>query len=321
MQFLISRDTLESELTVHGSHWSKYVTEDQLKAIARICLDVEAIFGEVQDIEWTIQQGVVHILQSRPNTSILATASTQPAIRHSHSDGARNLIGVIYRVYRVPPNLQRHLLRVAAVGKLLCDSWAGPPLNVTRVVGALLLHDIGNIVKVDYDRFPELFPEEMKNLGYWKAVQHSMRSRFGDDDLSASIGVASELGVSPSVISLMRSKQFLKNEETAANNDFEVKIAAYADQRVGPHGVLPLEERLAEARQRYKGVPYASVNRGNFDSLMAAAFEIERQIDQYSTIALSEINDELISEAMEALKEFDITLIRTSSVSSSGVMS
>lgn len=310
VQFLISRDTLNSELTAHGSHWSTYVTEDQLRSIARICLDIEAIFGQVQDIEWTIQQGVVYVLQSRPNTSNHSLGIAQPAVRRDATGQERSLIGVIYRAYRVPPNLQRHLLRVAAVGKLICDNWAGPSLNATRIVAALLLHDIGNIVKADYDRFPELFPEEMKNLGYWKAIQNWMRSRFGGSDLDASVGVASELGVSESVVRLIQEKQFLNNIDTAAKSDFDVKIAAYADQRVGPHGVLTLEERLAEARRRYRGVAYASVNRGDFNSLMSAAFEIERQIDQYSNLALSKIDDEAISYTVDALKDFDISLAR-----------
>lgn len=306
VQFSIARDTRLVTLTGRGAHWSKYVSETQIRLIADVCLEIEAIIGAVQDIEWTIEQGKVFVLQSRPNTAGMRVSQIETAQRPSIPEVARNHVSAIYRAYRVPPNLQRHLLRVSALGKLICENWAGPPVNVARVVAALLLHDIGNIVKADYDRFPELFPEEMKNLGYWKAVQESTRTRFGDDDLTASMAISREIGVSEDILSLIERKQFVNNLATAAGSDYEVKIAAYADQRVGPHGVLSIEERLSEARRRYKGHPNASVNRNDFADLVKAAYSIETQIDSYSTIALGDINDEALQVSIEALKEFDV---------------
>ncbi len=55
-----------------------------------------------------------------------------------------------------------HLLRVAALGALIADNWTGTTVNRHTIVCTLLLHDIGNIVKADYDRFPLLRKRDTK---------------------------------------------------------------------------------------------------------------------------------------------------------------
>src|SRR5437588_9728526 len=60
----------------------------------------------------------------------------------------------VYRKYSIPTNLQLHMLRAAAIGKLITDHWNyqhGPAIDVSVIIKTLLLHDMGNIVKIDLD--------------------------------------------------------------------------------------------------------------------------------------------------------------------------
>ena len=56
----------------------------------------------------------------------------------------------IYKKYFIPLNLQKHMLKTAGVGKIICDS-SNLKLNKTVIVTTLLLHDMGNILKFDVE--------------------------------------------------------------------------------------------------------------------------------------------------------------------------
>ena len=66
----------------------------------------------------------------------------------------------IYEKYKIMPQLRTHMLRVAAVGKIVCDAVnekvkqnRGEFVNTKNVVTACLLHDMGNIIKFDLNYF------------------------------------------------------------------------------------------------------------------------------------------------------------------------
>lgn len=278
-------------------------TVAQLSQLVNVMLDVEDALGGPQDIEWTMKRGLVYVLQARPITT---TKPEPPLLRSRPAPATLDSMSAVYRAFRVPPNLQLHLLRVAAVAAAICHNWKGPAIDTGSILAACLLHDIGNIVKADYDRFPDLFPEEMKNLGYWKAVQEEVRQKHGQDDLEATVAMAEAIGADRKIVDLIRAKQFVKNRDIAASQNWESKIAAYSDQRVGPHGVLPLEERFSEARRRYRGVQYASVNRPDYDVLTQSAYDIESQISGNCAIRLADISDESIEPMLAELRSIDL---------------
>jgi len=105
-------------------------------------------------------------------------------------------------------------------------------------------------------------------------------------------------------VELLNNKIFVENESTFASNDYNRKIAAYADQRVAPTGVMQLSERLHEAKERYKDKPGSSMNNPRTDSLITYALKIERQIQQFCRITLESISDVTIAADLENLKEY-----------------
>ena len=60
----------------------------------------------------------------------------------------------IYEKYKIMPQLQEHQLRVASVAKTICDHLL-VPVHTDHVVSVCLLHDMGNILKFDLQKFPQ----------------------------------------------------------------------------------------------------------------------------------------------------------------------
>ncbi len=291
-----------------GGHWQGVVSNELLQGLLRAVDTVQETFGRPQDIEWTVKNDEIWILQSRPITTAkegLKADETRRAAPRA-SDQARDIVS-LYSAYRVNPYLRMHMLRSAAVAALIVDHWSGPPVDRQTLLLTMLIHDIGNIAKVDYDRVTSLFPEEIEqNLGYWKAVQKSARERYGQTDQEITLNIAKEVGVPARVLTILAGKTFVRNEDTLASDDWELKIAAYSDQRTGPTGILPLLDRLREAKERYKGVPLASVNDPRFERLVQCGTGIESQLRRFLTVSPEAINDDAIKPYLEEVRRFNL---------------
>ncbi len=90
-------------------------------------------------------------------------------------------ISAVYAEYSIPINLQNHMLRVAALGSLICDQLDRQLVDKDLIVKTLLLHDMGNILKYNFSRI-DLFDEaDRKNIEKYKKVQRDFEARYGSD--------------------------------------------------------------------------------------------------------------------------------------------
>lgn len=210
----------------------------------------------------------------------------------------------VYEAYRIMPNLQEHQLRVAAVSKMICDTVRGT-MDENAVILAALFHDMGNILKFDLTYFKEFTANE--GVEYWRSVKADFAAKFGSDHHAASVAIARQLGLSPDVVRLISRVTFLNLREIRDEDAYEQKIVDYADLRVGPHGVVSMQERLAEARARYKKThPETFVPSDEYAELDAAAVDIERQLFEKCTIRPEDINDTSIAPLMEELWKYPV---------------
>src|SRR3989344_4621725 len=154
----------------------------------------------------------------------------------------------IYEQYKIMPSLQLHHLRVASVGKLLSGS-VKKPVDAHAVILACLFHDMSNIIKSNLKYFPDFC--EPEGVAYWEQVKQEYVEKYGSDHHAATVGIVKEVGLPRRAVELIEGVGYSKLETILAGEDLEQKICEYADTRVGPHGVLPLKERLAEGRARY----------------------------------------------------------------------
>jgi hypothetical protein len=205
---------------------------------------------------------------------------------------------LIYKNYGIPEPLQRHMLRVAGIAEQILANWVGPEINRKSLIKVLLLHDMGNLVKME----PE--PDESTIT---KTTREKFIKKFGKDDHAVSREIAFSLGLSKAEVSLMDNKIFIKNDETVNSNDFARKIGAYADQRTAPEGILPILERLKEAQHRYKDKPGSSMNNPKTEMLINCAVELEKQIMKNCKLSSAdEINDNSVMSYIEQLKHFNL---------------
>src|SRR3989344_1509091 len=204
----------------------------------------------------------------------------------------------VYAAYKTMPALQLHQLRVAAVGKLICDGFT-KPINTRDVVLACLFHDMGNILKFDLTKFPEFTAPQ--GVEYWESVKTEYGAKYGGGEHAATPAIMEEPGLPGSVRGLMRGVGFSQVDGVAASESTERKIIQYGDLRVGPRGVLSLQERLDEGRKRYLGTgrSIGGEGDGRYEVLVEAALEIEKQIFAEAKIQPEDINDASIAPLVE----------------------
>ena len=133
-------------------------------------------------------------------------------------------IETIYEHYRIFSGLREHQLRVAAIGKMTCEAF-GDAVDEQHVVSALLLHDMGNLIKVrDFDIFEELWEPEGKE--YWKDVQKDFFKKYGDDEHHAALEIAKDVGVSEITYKLMNFMGFTQLLDVQERRTIENKICS-----------------------------------------------------------------------------------------------
>lgn len=204
----------------------------------------------------------------------------------------------IYQKYYLPENLQMHMLRVAACSQLIIHHWNGPILEKEAIIRVCLLHDMGNILKI-----PEDFSEDEN----FRKLRKKYFEKYGTNDHALNLEIGKLEGLSERELVILDEKRSRKNEETLKSTSFERKICAYCDQRVAPNGVVGIEERLEEAKIRYRDKPLSVwSNMEKADGLIACALQIEKQIMQFCDLDPEKINNESILTYVESLRNYEI---------------
>ena len=217
------------------------------------------------------------------------------------SDKMAMSITDIYKKYKIPPSLQEHMLRVAAVAYKICDNFT-ENVDKEKIVTACLLHDMGNIIKFKMDVFPKMF--EPEGVEYWQGVKDEYVKKYGNDEHEATLQIMKELGMTDSTVAISSQNRFSLLCKHAEGDDMEVKIVHYADGRVDPHGVVSYLSRMGEARVRYD-----HLNKGKEaerERMVACGAEIEKQIFVKCKIKPEDITDASVAPIIEELRGFVI---------------
>lgn len=212
----------------------------------------------------------------------------------------------IYTEYKLMPSLQLHQLRVAAVGKTICDNFT-QPINTKDVVLACLFHDMGNIIKSDLTYFPDFVQPE--GIEYWEQVKGDFVQRYGTDHHRANTAIAKEIGIPALAVALIDSIGFSRIADVVADSSFERKIVQYADTRVGPHGILSWKERFKEGRERYVQTRMSRAYHESDEEsqrLYDVAEKLEEQVFAQTTITPADITDANLKATVEELRNFQI---------------
>jgi len=206
----------------------------------------------------------------------------------------------IYTLYNIMPNLQLHQLRVAAVASQICDS-LDVDVDKEKIITTCLLHDMGNIIKADFSRFPDFL--EPEGVEYWKEVKDHFVRTYGNKEDLATLAIMKELGVLQDLQDYAHKLDFAHVCKTKQGEDLTLKVIKYSDLRVGPYGVLSYEDRMNDVKERYSGRAHLYQDR---EELILCGKELESQVFSHSNIKPEDISDESVASQIEILKNFEI---------------
>lgn len=209
----------------------------------------------------------------------------------------------VYTQYKIPPNLQMHQLRVAGVAKNIYSN-LDIEVDCYSIASACLLHDMGNILKFDFSKFPQFL--EPEGLEYWQGVKDEYREKYGSNEHEATMKIIRELSVSESVSDIIDGIGFEYLGDLPGKDDLEKKIVKYADMRVAPRKVMPLVERINEGKSRYPSVKRNAEDPTFFDRMLRAGQEIEKEIFTNCSIKPEDITDEVVDKEIEGLKNYEV---------------
>lgn len=94
--------------------------------------------------------------------------------------------------------------------------------------------------------------------------------------------------------------------ETILSNDLNRKIASYSDFRVGPHGVVSINERYDDVLKRYKNRNHVLSNSEKTELKRTNSLILEKQIQDFCLMDLNRIDDESISTIITELQDLEI---------------
>lgn len=214
----------------------------------------------------------------------------------------------VYTKYRIPPWLQEHQLRVAGVGKLMSSIL--PQANVRDVTLVCLFHDMGNILKFDLAPDSPLASLYGGEIEYWQTVKDDYRAAYGNSEYDATVAIAKDIPLPNSTVRLIEGMSYSHTETILAEGPLELQICAYADMRIGPYGVLPLRERIADLRERASKrwkPETAREQEARFDENMARFFGIEGVIFRDAPLRPEDVTDRAIAPFISELKKYEIS--------------
>lgn len=202
------------------------------------------------------------------------------------------------------PSLQLHQLRVGAVAKIVADAYPDEIATYDIIVAALF-HDMGNIIKFNLELFPEFL--EPEGMEYWGSVKKEYIEKYGTSSHKASVAIAHEIGLSDTVVELIDHISVSHLPEILEKGSVEQKIVEYADDRVGPFGVISVRERFADMARRYAGrydTPDEAL--AQYAKYTDVASRIEEDLLAKTNLAPTDINDAAVAPLVEELKHFQV---------------
>lgn len=204
----------------------------------------------------------------------------------------------IYDYCQLPPVLRQHMVRVTKVGKWLLKHWVGPEFDQSLYIHALLVHDLGNLAKFDLSPTAVVRLLPLENIEEWKRIQQNFIAKYGNNADEATLKLIHELRLprADDLAELIGGHNPSRLQATVQQPNWTQKLLDYTDFRVGPFGVLSLDERFADLTKRYH---YRTEEWGNLawiQTQLDLFKQLETQIAQQLSAPITHLNDEALSE-------------------------
>lgn len=201
----------------------------------------------------------------------------------------------------IPTILRNHMYRVAAIDRILVESLKPEvALDIDLVTKAMLLHDMGNIIKSPAANDVLYTEEERKEL---RKVEELIK-KFGNDEHTVTMTIARELNVSDKVLYILDNIGSSRLSATLDSDDWYIKLCSYSDFRVSPVGVVSVEERFDEVIRRYAGSQHVLADAEKTEKKKQLALILEKQIQSVCNISLNEIDIDEVEKTVKELEDY-----------------
>lgn len=197
----------------------------------------------------------------------------------------------IYQQFEIPPNLQEHMLRVAALSEIITSNWTGVAIDKVAITQACLLHDIAKPMKFNLSKQAEFGMSEA-DIARLAALQDRLKTNYRENEHEAAVKITKEVGCKSEAVMLVDNLEWEYIPRLLACNDLQSLIPIYCDMRIAPRGIMPLTDRLNELKNR-------DHDSDSIDDLMKAGLELEKVLQNYVTIDLNQITDDQITSKLE----------------------
>jgi hypothetical protein len=196
---------------------------------------------------------------------------------------------------------------VAAVGAYIADHWDKPnELDRARIVKGLLLHDTGNIIKFDFSRPDLLGDAERKDLEKWKRIQTEFTQQYRNEDV-ATHALARLSGVDEKAFEILDAVGSAKLQKALETADWNKKIACYSDFRIGPFGVLTVNERFDDIVARYRGRGHAMSDIEETERKRQRCLQLEKELQAHLTFNLQTLDASQIEKGSKELVNSELS--------------
>jgi HD superfamily phosphodiesterase len=189
-------------------------------------------------------------------------------------------IDSIYEKFKVPNNIRLHCKTVAEVIKqIISQTKKNIEVDKNLLIAGGLLHDLGNIIKIDFKSDLAKQTYSKKQLRELQMVKQDIIEKYGSSPDEGTKNMLEELNVEKKIILLLERSRWDLIEEVMNKRNYETKILAYADYRVSPKGIVNLKERLEDLKERYKQFHFKNkIKEKQIQKRNEAYFKIEEQL-------------------------------------------
>lgn len=196
----------------------------------------------------------------------------------------------IYDRYHIPINLRQHMLRVAALARIILDNWNGQKLDDQSVVTCAMYHDIAKPVNFDIEKQRQYVSTE-EEFNQIKRSITDMIDKYGAEEHVAAIKIFQEIGGSNEAIRLINNLEWIYLPQLLNENDIPSLLVNYCDMRIGPKGILPINMRFIDLKER---APFEGI-----DAIAKLTPKLESLIQSNTSVDLNAITDDQINNQIE----------------------
>lgn len=205
-------------------------------------------------------------------------------------------ISEIYSKYKTLPNLQRHMLRVSAVAKIVLDNWTGVEVNNESILQTCLLHDIAKPITFDMNKQVQ-YVKNTKELNEIENCNKFLINNYGTKEHPALLKIGIEIGLNHKTLKLLDNLEWYLINELLEKNEIESLIPIYCDMRISPNGIVTIEQRIQDLKNRTGKDIQQQYKDGK---------NLERFINQNISIDLNKISNQKIEKIADKLIFYEL---------------